>query len=377
MKSGWVKKSLGEVCTLQRGFDLPKRLREQGSYPVVSSSGCIDSHAQARVLGPGVVTGRSGSIGAVFFIESDFWPLNTTLYVKNFHGNDQRFIFHLLNSFELRRFSSGAGVPTLNRNNVHCKPVWIPPSIPEQKRIVAILDEVFAGISQAFANAEKNLANARELFESYLNRVFTEKGEGWVEKRLGDIAIFSQGKQVGVKDQQKEPKVGYVRFVRIIDYTQKTDDIRYVRDPGARYIVSADDIVMVRYGTPGLIGRGIEGVIANNLFKISIKLDSLDKNYLALFLMQKPLQDFLSTRGSATMPALNFGHLQEINVSFPPLSVQKRLVQQLNVLQGETQHLETIYQQKLASLTELKQSILQKAFTGELTADTAQQQVNV
>ena len=83
-----------------------------------------------------------------------------------------------------------------------------------------------------------------------------------------------------------------VRFIRIIDYTQGTDDIRYVKDPGSRYWADKSDIVMVRYGTPGLVGRGIEGVIANNLFKISILESPLTKDFLAYFLSQRKVQDY-------------------------------------------------------------------------------------
>jgi type I restriction enzyme, S subunit len=119
MKNGWQTKRLAEVATLQRGFDLPTQDRVAGEFPLVSSSGISDTHHKCAVRGPGVVTGRSGSIGNVFFIEEDFWPLNTVLYVKEFHGNDPRFVFHLLKKFDLQRFASGAGVPTLNRNFVH------------------------------------------------------------------------------------------------------------------------------------------------------------------------------------------------------------------------------------------------------------------
>src|SRR5690606_35053565 len=105
------------------------------------------------VPGPGVVTGRSGSIGNVFFIEEDFWPLNTVLYIKDFHGNDPRFIYHLLRHFDLKRFATGTGVPTLNRNFVHDEPVIIPTSVAEQQRIVGLLDEAFEGLATAKANA--------------------------------------------------------------------------------------------------------------------------------------------------------------------------------------------------------------------------------
>ena len=187
MNSTWEKYQVDEICTLQRGFDLPKRLREAGEYPLVSSSGVIDSHASFKANGPGVVTGRSGSIGNVFYIEDSYWPLNTCLYVKDFHGNEPKFIYYFLEHMDLSRFASGAGVPTLNRNNVHAEKVVLTKSRAEQKRIVAILDEAFASIDQAKANTERNLANARELFDSYLNRVFEEKGEGWSSLRIGEL----------------------------------------------------------------------------------------------------------------------------------------------------------------------------------------------
>jgi type I restriction enzyme S subunit len=96
VRAGWQTKRLGDVATLQRGFDLPTQNRVAGEFPLVSSSGISDTHHKCAVCGPGVVTGRSGSIGNVFFIEEEFWPLNTVLYVKDFHGNDPRFVFHLL-----------------------------------------------------------------------------------------------------------------------------------------------------------------------------------------------------------------------------------------------------------------------------------------
>ena len=110
---------LGDVFTLQRGHDLPKHSREKGSFPLVSSSGVIDLIKVGKVRGPGVCTGRSGSIGSVFYINEDFWPLNTTLYIKDFKGNDPRYCYWLLNSIDLKSVAGGTGVPTLNRNVVH------------------------------------------------------------------------------------------------------------------------------------------------------------------------------------------------------------------------------------------------------------------
>ena len=170
---GWVEKRLADICVLQRGFDLPTRSRVPGDFPLVSSSGVIDSHNEGPVSGPGVATGRSGSIGNVFFIEDDYWPLNTVLYVKEFHGNNPKFVYRLLSHFDLRRFSTGAGVPTLNRNFVHDERVVVPESKTVQKKIA----EQFDGIEQETQRLEsiyqQKLAKLEELEKSLLHQAFT------------------------------------------------------------------------------------------------------------------------------------------------------------------------------------------------------------
>jgi type I restriction enzyme S subunit len=141
--------------------------------------------------------------------------------------------------------------------------------------------------------------------------------KGWEIKPLKDIAAFSQGIQVGLEKHETKQKEGYVRFIRIIDYTQNTEDIRYIPNPGEKYYVNEDDIVMVRYGSPGLVGRGKAGVIANNLFKITILRNDITNDYLTHFLSQDNIQKYLSSQGASTMPALNFGQLGKIEISFP------------------------------------------------------------
>ena len=177
-------KRLVDVATLQRGLDLPTQERTGGDIPLVTSSGITDTVDKSAVHGPGVATGRSGSIGKVFYIDQDFWPLNTVLYVKDFHGNDPRFIFYLLRNFDLKRFATGTGVPTLNRNSVHDEIVDVPP-LPEQQRIVALLDEAFAGLATAKANAEQNFQSARAIFESHLQSVFSQRGGGLAGETVG------------------------------------------------------------------------------------------------------------------------------------------------------------------------------------------------
>lgn len=139
MAGEWVEKRLGDVINLKRGYDLPAAERSPGIVPLVSSSGISDWIASAKVCGPGVVTGRYGTIGEVFYIDRDYWPLNTTLYVQDFKGNDPRFVSYLLRSINFLAYSDKGAVPGVNRNHLHEEPVRLPVDVAEQRRIAALL----------------------------------------------------------------------------------------------------------------------------------------------------------------------------------------------------------------------------------------------
>ena len=135
----WREGTLGGVIEFKRGYDLPQRDRIPGFVPIVSSSGVTDFHAEAKVKGPGVVTGRYGTLGEVFFIQEDFWPLNTALYVRDFKGNDPRFISYFLRNLNFSAYSDKAAVPGLNRNHLHEATVRYPTDIGQQRAIAHVL----------------------------------------------------------------------------------------------------------------------------------------------------------------------------------------------------------------------------------------------
>lgn len=136
--SGWRTCPLGDVLTLQRGFDITKAEQREGTIPVVSSSGINSYHDEAKVAAPGIVIGRKGSLGTCFYLKTSFWPHDTTLWVKDFKGNNPKFCFFLLQGMALAQHDVGAANPTLNRNHVHLIPVRVP-DIVEQERIADIL----------------------------------------------------------------------------------------------------------------------------------------------------------------------------------------------------------------------------------------------
>ncbi len=168
MPNRWEEKKLGDVLTLQRGFDLPETERLPGTYAVIASTGPVGTHKTAMVRGPGVVIGRSGSLGGGQYIRSDFWPLNTTLWVKDFKGNDIRFCYYLLKSLDLANFNAGSGVPTLNRNHIHPLPVQMPDSIDEQHAIAHILGTLDDKIELNRKMNETLEGIARATFKSWL-----------------------------------------------------------------------------------------------------------------------------------------------------------------------------------------------------------------
>ncbi len=126
MNADWVEMELGDFIELKRGYDLPKKRRQPGDIPIISSSGESDFHDEAKVKGPGVVTGRYGTIGEVFYVASDFWPLNTALYVKDFKGNDPLFVYYLLKTISYIDYSDKAAVPGINRNHLHKAIIRVP-----------------------------------------------------------------------------------------------------------------------------------------------------------------------------------------------------------------------------------------------------------
>ena len=168
MPVSWEVVTLGDVITLQRGFDLPSQDRRPGPFPVVSSSGFFASHVEPKVAGPGVVTGRYGTIGEVFYVESAFWPLNTTLFVKEFKGNDPLFISYFLQTVNLHLLNDKTSVPGINRNAAHAIAVGLP-SLSEQQDIAKVLRASDAKI----AALERESALLDELFRSLLEELMT------------------------------------------------------------------------------------------------------------------------------------------------------------------------------------------------------------
>lgn len=163
----WVVKRLADVAPLQRGFDLPTTELRNGEFPVVYSNGILNYHAEYKAKGPGVVTGRSGTIGRVTFVDKNYWPHNTSLWVTDFKGNDPKFIYYLYTYINFERFGTGSGVPTLNRNDVHAYSIHVP-TLSEQTAIAQILADMDAEIAALVQKREKTVALKQGMMQALL-----------------------------------------------------------------------------------------------------------------------------------------------------------------------------------------------------------------
>jgi type I restriction enzyme S subunit len=213
----WKHCLLGDVVNLKRGYDLPHSARSPGPFPVVSSSGITDHHSEAKVKGPGVVTGRYGTLGQVFFVETDYWPLNTSLYVENFKGNDPRFVSYFLGTLNFGSQNAAGAVPGVNRNHLHAIEVRVPP-LPIQRRIAGIL----SAYDELIENSQRRIkileAMARALYREWfvhfrfpghesVPRVQSALGEipqGWEVKKLGEVANTLRGRSYRSADLAEE-----------------------------------------------------------------------------------------------------------------------------------------------------------------------------
>jgi len=280
---------------------------------------------------------------------------------------------------------SGSAQGGFNASKLSALAIPIPPLL-EQKRIVAILDEAFEGIDRAIANTEKNLANSRELFESYLNAIFTQKGDGWKQKKLGEIGgkVFTgpSGSLLHKYDYVSNgiPIVNPANIEddKIIPNFNKTVSQDIVKRLQA-YILKQNDVVVGRRGEIGrcaVVREEQAGWLCGSGSFFIKPFENVNSVFLAHLLRSAVYRNKLESLSTgATMQNLSNQSLSDLVIAMPSLDEQNRITNKIDDLTTKTQHLESIYRQKLAALNELKQSILQKAFTGELTADTANQTI--
>ena len=334
-----------------------------------------------------IVITAIGTIGNSYIVrEGDrfYFKDASVLWLKKTADVNTEFINLWLKSPLLRNQldkGNGATVDTLTIKKLQSVVVNLPP-IKEQKRIVAILDEAFAGISQAVANAEKNLANARELFENYLNNVFTQKGEGWVETILDELGKITSSKRI----YKREYTNSGIPFFRTKEIKEKANgrnittelfisEDRYAEIKGKFGAPQEGDILLTAIGTIGeiYVVDGSENFYFKDGNVLWLKEFKTVNPYFLRYVLMSFVENLKRLSHGAAYNALPIEKLKNHIVYLPSTDEQKNVVSKLDALKEKANTLEGIYLKKLSALTELKQSILQKAFSGELTSGTDKQ----
>lgn len=373
MKGGWQQTSVGEILQLEYGKPLDGDDRKpNGRFPVYGANGERDRTDKFYHDKRSIVVGRKGSAGEINLTEKKFWPLDVTYFVTfDEHQHDLRFLYYLLTTLHLTKLAKGVK-PGINRNEVYSLRTNVP-ELPEQQRIVGVLDEAFADLATAQANAEKNLKNARELFESYLQSVFTRPGTGWVETVIGDCVHFI--------DYRGKTPVKTERGIRLI--TAKNVKMGYLQETPMEFIAPASYKDWMTRGIPlkGDVLFTTEAPLANvaqldtdervafaQRIIIMQPKANLDRIFLKYLLLSEPVQQRIRAKGTgATVQGIKASLLKKIEISFPnTLREQEQIVSELDDLRSETQRLESLYREKLAALAALKKSLLHQAFSGQL-----------
>ena len=370
----WEQRKLIMVAPLQRGFDLPAEKIIPGVYPVMMSNGIGAYHNEYKVKGPGVVTGRSGTIGNLQYVESAFWPHNTTLWVTKFYGNHPKFIYYLYEKIDLKRYKAGSGVPTLNRNDVHDTMVFFPASRKEQELISAVLTYLDNLITLHQRKYDKLVVFKKSMLE----KMFPKDGESvpeirfagftdpWEQRKLGEVATFGGGHTPPMADPDNYED-GYVLWVTSQDvksnYLDRTTT--QITEKGAK------ELTLYPAGSLVMVTRS--GILRHTLPVAELRKPSTVNQDIRVILPQGEccgewlLQFFISHnkelllefgKTGTTVESVDFGKIKDM-LLYMPSTVEQ---QQIGDFFAKLDSLITLHQRKLELLQNIKKSLLDKMF---------------
>ena len=372
MKQGWKIKKLGDVSDIKTGksnavdadvngkftfFDRSKKIKKSNRY-------LFDCEAL-------IIPGEGSQFFPRYY--SGKFDLHQRVYsISNFHKSvNIRFVeyFLIFNHKHFENVAVGATVKSLRLR--HFTEIEIPlPSLTEQKRIVAILDKSFTAIATAKENAQQNLQNAKELFESYLQNVFENKGDVWEKKRLDEVCKITS-KLIDPKESQYKDLI-HIGAGNIVSEKGTLIDLKTAKEENLISGKFLFDESMVLYSKirpylKKIVKCEFKGLCSADIYPLVPYKDKMIQSFLYHLLSSNHFTEY-AIEGSqrAGMPKVNRKHLFEYSFSLPPIKEQQQIVKKLNSLSAETKKLEGIYQQKINDLEELKKSVLEKAFKGEL-----------
>lgn len=372
LPSEWKVMRLEKVAPLQRGYDLPTDNIKEGLYPVVYSNGILRFHNEFKAKAPGVITGRSGTIGKVVYVEEDYWPHNTSLWVTNFYDNNPKFIYYMYINLNLARFSAGSGVPTLNRNDIHAQTIPLPP-LDEQKKIAEILSTWDEAINLNINLIENKKRFKKALMQNLLTAKirFPEFKDEWKETKLKDICVKMRSGGTP-KSTNKKFYNGNIPFVKINDMTLGG---KYIYDTQVKiteeglenssaWLVPKNSLIYSMYASFGFVSiNKIEVATSQAMMCIVPNLSKVALEYLYYFLddFQKDVRSFVET---GTQGNLNAEIVKNFKIKLPNLKEQQKIAEVLTAFDDEINLLNL----KLENLKKQKQGLMQKLLSGKVRA---------
>ena len=335
----WSKCELGKVITLKRGYDLPQQKRAKGCIPIFSSSGITGFHSDFMVKGPGVITGRYGTIGEVFYANEDFWPLNTTLYVQDFQGNNPLFIYYYLKTIPWQQFTSASAVPGINRNIVHTYPVSIP-DLDTQEKIVSVLYLVDEKIGN---NTKINENLAQQAQAIYTDMFITNADPTWAIGHLSDLITVKYGKDHKKLNDGPYPVYGSGGIMRYVE----------------RPLYDKESVLIPRKGTLNNVLYVNEPFWSvDTMFFTEIKLPNVAK-YVYHFVKSK---DLASLNAGSAVPSMTTDILNAMELLIPDADSLSRfesiVAPMFLTMQQNTQ--------ESSKLAETRDALLPRLMSGEL-----------
>lgn len=364
--SEWKECTLGDVITLQRGHDLPKSKMIDGNIPVAGSNGVIGYHNESTTKAPGITIGRSGNLGNAYLYKIDFWAHNTTLYVKDFKGNNEVFIFYFLKNIDFRQFNVGSAVPTLNRNHIHPLQVTIPP-LPEQKAIASVLSSLDDKIDLLHRQNKTLEAMAETLFRQWF---VEEAEERWEEKTLSSIA---EHKKYNVKPDQNPATIYRHYSIPAFD-----DGKQPIKELGSeiksnKYQVVPNSILISKLNPRfprvwAITDLMEETSICSTEFQVVLPVKSEYYGFIYCFLKSKQVTDELIGAASGTSGSHQRVKPEDIfNLTFQ-MPTQKK-IDAFNLITSDHLKKVSTNMKQIRTLEKLRDTLLPKLMSGEVRVE--------
>lgn len=358
------KVHIKDICTKGSSALKQKDLLENGDYPVYGASGIAgylnEYHQDKEYIA--VVKDGSG-IGRVSFQEPQSSVIGTMQYILPKEGYNIRYIGYCLQSLDLAGYKQGAAIPHIYFRDYGERLVNVTDDKAEQQAMVSRLDSAFAKIDAVKANAEKQLNDAKALFQKELSKAMTPK-ERWEEKRLGEVCELCQGLAINSKTKYLLKSSGLLPLLRIKDMKDGKREI-FVDEKNCpqNCIANEDDIIYTRTGTLGLVFTGMKGVLHNNCFKITFDKHVIDKTFLMYFLSSEDFKSKIILLASrAAQPDITHKLFKAQTLNFPSVSEQNTIVATLNSFKTKVDKLQDNYYHISHECDAMKQVLLRQVF---------------